>query len=132
MKIDSKSENAYKTIGEITKELGLIDKKTGHLQTHTLRYWEKQFKQIRPTIRAGGRRYYSEKNIRIIKIIKSLLKERGLTIKGVKKLLNQSKSASLDDNIGLGVYKHGLESTNIIKSKVKKISKIIEELKQLK
>ena len=63
MKIDSKSENAYKTIGEITKELGLIDKKTGHLQTHTLRYWEKQFKQIRPSIRAGGRRYYSEKNI---------------------------------------------------------------------
>ena len=132
MKIDSKSENAYKTIGEITKELGLIDKKTGHLQTHTLRYWEKQFKQIRPSIRAGGRRYYSEKNIRIIKIIKSLLKERGLTIKGVKKILNQSKSASLDANIGQGVYKHGLESTNIIKSKIKKISKIIEELKQLK
>ena len=132
MKIDSKSENAYKTIGEITKELGLIDKKTGHLQTHTLRYWEKQFKQIRPSIRAGGRRYYSEKNIRIIKIIKSLLKERGLTIKGVKKILNQSKSASLDANIGLGVYKHGLESTNIIKSKIKKISKIIEELKKLK
>ena len=117
---------------EITKELGLINKKTGSLQTHTLRYWEKQFKQIRPSIRAGGRRYYSEKNIRIIKIIKSLLKERGLTIKGVKKILNQSKSASLDANIGLGVYKHGLESTNIIKSKIKKISKIIEELKQLK
>ena len=132
MSHELKSDDAYRTIGEITKALGLIDKTTGNLQTHTLRYWEKQFKQIRPSIRAGGRRYYSEKNIRIIKIIKSLLKERGLTIKGVKKILNQSKSASLDANIGLGVYKHGLESTNIIKSKIKKISKIIEELKQLK
>ena len=38
-----KSNDAYKTIGEITKELGLVNKKTGHLQTHTLRYWETQF-----------------------------------------------------------------------------------------
>ena len=51
-----KSELAYKTIGELTKELGLIDKKTGNLQTHTLRYWETQFKQIKPSIRAGNRR----------------------------------------------------------------------------
>ena len=127
-----KEDNAYKSIGEVAKILKLINNNSGKLNTHTIRYWEKQFKQIRPSIRAGGRRYYSEKNIRIIKIIKSLLKERGLTIKGVKKILNQSKSASLDANIGLGVYKHGLESTNIIKSKIKKISKIIEELKQLK
>ena len=48
MKDDIKNENAYKTIGEVTKELGLINKKTGSLQTHTLRYWEKQFKQISP------------------------------------------------------------------------------------
>ena len=132
MDIKNDNESIYKTIGQTAKELNLVDEKTGELKTHTIRYWEKQFKQIRPSIRAGGRRYYSEKNIRIIKIIKSLLKERGLTIKGVKKILNQSKSASLDANIGLGVYKHGLESTNIIKSKIKKISKIIEELKQLK
>ena len=46
MKNYLKSDEAYKTIGEITKELGLIDKKTGHLQTHTLRYWETQFKQL--------------------------------------------------------------------------------------
>ena len=75
MKVNQKSDDAYKTIGEITKELGLIDKKTGLLQTHTLRYWEKQFKQIKPTIRSGGRRYYSKKDFRIIKLIKSLLKE---------------------------------------------------------
>ena len=52
MKSYLKSDVAYKTIGEVTKMLGLIDKKTGHLQTHTLRYWETQFKQIRPLIRA--------------------------------------------------------------------------------
>ena len=56
----------YKTIGEVTKELGLINKKTGHLQTHTLRYWETQFKQIKPLIRAGKRRYYSRKNFQIL------------------------------------------------------------------
>ena len=87
MKSYLKSDDAYKTIGEITKELGLIDKKTGHLQTHTLRYWETQFRQIKPIIRAGKRRYYSKKNFQIIKLIKFLLKEKGLTINGVKKIL---------------------------------------------
>ena len=60
---------AYKTIGEVTKELGLIDKKTGSLQTHTIRYWETQFKQIKPTIRAGKRRYYSaQKFLKLLNI----------------------------------------------------------------
>ena len=57
----NKSSEAYKTIGEVTKDLGLVDKKTGNLQTHTIRYWEKQFRQIKPDIRAGKRRYYSKK-----------------------------------------------------------------------
>ena len=126
-----KSADAYKTIGEVTKELGLIDKKTGHLQTHTLRYWENQFKQIRPLIRAGNRRYYSRKNFQVIKLIKFLLKEKGLTINGVKKILNNSKIHSLDDNMNLGVYKPDLQNTKIIKNKIKKISKIIKELKNL-
>ena len=52
MNNNNKSEDAYKTIGEVTKELGLIDKKTGRLQTHTIRYWETQFKQIKPSIKA--------------------------------------------------------------------------------
>jgi DNA-binding transcriptional MerR regulator len=131
MKSYLKSADAYKTIGEVTKELGLIDKKTGHLQTHTLRYWENQFKQIRPLIRAGKRRYYSKQNFQIIKLIKFLLKEKGLTINGVKKILNNPKIHSLDDNMNLGVYKPDLQNTKIIKNKVKKISKIIKELKNL-
>ena len=88
MNNNEKSEGAYRTIGEVTKELGLIDKKTGRLQTHTIRYWETQFKQIKPSIGAGKRRYYSIKVFKIIKHIKFLLKERGLTINGVKKILN--------------------------------------------
>ena len=131
MKSYIKSDDAYKTIGEVAKELGLTDKKTGHLQTHTLRYWENQFKQIRPLIRVGKRRYYSKQNFQIIKLIKFLLKEKGLTINGVKKILNNPKIDSLDDNMNLGVYKPDLQNTKIIKNKVKKISKIIKELKNL-
>ena len=132
MKSYLKSDDAYKTIGEVTKELGLIDKKTGHLQTHTLRYWETQFKQIRPLIRAGKRRYYSKQNFQIIKLIKFLLKEKGLTINGVKKILNNPEIHSLDDNMNLGIYKSDLKNTKIIKDKIKKISKIISELKKFK
>ena len=69
MNFSSKSEDAYKTIGEVTKALDLIDKK-GQLQTHTIRYWETQFKQIKPQIRAGKRRYYSQENFEVIKNIK--------------------------------------------------------------
>ena len=130
MKSYLKPDDAYKTIGEVTKELGLIDKKTGHLQTHTLRYWETQFKQIKPLIRAGKRRYYSKKNFQIIKLIKFLLKEKGLTINGVKKILNNPEIHSLDDNMNLGLYKADMQNNKIIKDKIKKISKIINELKK--
>ena len=124
-----KSSKAYKTIGEVAKELNLINKKTGRLQTHTLRYWETQFKQIRPLIKAGKRRYYSKKNFQTIKLIKFLLKEKGLTINGVKNLLNNPKIESLDDDMNLGIYKPNIK---IIKEKIKKISKIVRELKKSK
>ena len=101
----NKSDEAYKTIGEIASELGLIDKNTGRLQTHTIRYWETQFKQIKPTIKAGGRRYYSNENIKTISHIKFLLKERGLTINGVKKMLDKKKIDSIDVQQNFGVYK---------------------------
>jgi DNA-binding transcriptional MerR regulator len=127
-----KSSDAYKTIGEITKELGLVNKTTGNLQTHTLRYWEKQFKQIKPHKTAGKRRFYSRKDFKIIKMIKFLLKERGLTINGVKKILNSQERQSLDDNVNLGINKQNLETANIVKTKIKKISKIIKEIKSIK
>ena len=132
MKDNLKSNDAYKTIGEITKELGLVNKKTGHLQTHTLRYWETQFKQIKPLIRAGKRRYYSKKDFEIIKMIMFYLKEKGLTINGVKKLLDNKKNTTLDDNSNLSLYRQNLKVSKFIKNKVKKISKIVSELKDLK
>lgn len=131
MKTINKKDAAYKTIGEVAKALGLVNKETGHLQTHTIRYWESQFKQIRPNIRAGKRRYYSVKDLKIIKYIKFLLKEKGLTISGVKKMLNDTESHHLDDYINLSVYKPGIKTTDVIREKIKNISKIINELKNL-
>ena len=120
----------------LLKEKGLtidgVNKKTGQTQTHTIRYWETQFKQIKPTIKAGGRRYYSKKDIKIISYIKFLLKDKGLTINGVKKMLNEKGTHSIDDSINLGVYKPGLKNTKLITEKIKNISKIIKELKKLK
>ena len=132
MKNINKKNTAYKTIGEVAKELNLVNKKTGHLQTHTIRYWETQFKQIKPSVRAGRRRYYDYKDLKIIKYIKFLLKDKGLTINGVKKMLNDKESQSIDDDADLSVYKPSLETTKIIKEKVKNISKIIKELKDIK
>ena len=122
-----KDEGSYKTIGEVTRELGLIDNKTGRLQTHTIRYWETQFKQIKPKIKAGGRRYYSDKIFETIKFIKFLLKDKGLTINGAKKILSNPKSLSIDDDMNLGINRQ-----KIIKDKIKNISKIIKELKKIK
>ena len=127
-----KNNKIYKTIGEVAKSLDLIDKKTGLLQTHTIRYWETQFKQIKPTIRAGGRRYYSKKDMEVINYIKFLLKEKGLTISGVKKILGSKEMHSIDDSVNLGVYKSESKSTKFIKDRVKNISKIIKELKKIK
>jgi len=132
MKNNIKDKDAYKTIGEAARELGLIDKKTGKNQTHVIRYWESQFKQIKPNIRAGGRRYYSKKNIKLINYIKFLLKEKGLTINGVKKILGNTPLDSVDDTGKFGVYRSVDKSTKFIRDKVKNISKIVKELKKLK
>ena len=87
-----KDENAYKSISEVAKMLNLVDVKTGKLTTHTLRFWEKEFKQIKPKIFSGKRRYYDSETIEIIKKIKFLLKDKGMTINGAKKQLNQNNS----------------------------------------
>ena len=128
--MEKKSE-AYKTIGEVAEIVGLIDKKRGTLSTHTIRFWEKEFSQIKPKILSGKRRYYSNKEIRIIKLIKYLLKEKGMTIKGVKAVLNNPKSLTLDDTTKYSVSNQSLNKEEI-KDKIKKISKIIDELKELK
>jgi DNA-binding transcriptional MerR regulator len=68
-----KNNSAYKTIGEVAKSLGLINDKNGSLSTHTIRFWEKEFKQIRPKILTGNRRYYNQSSIGILKKVKYLI-----------------------------------------------------------
>ena len=123
--MNDKSENAYKTISEVTRILNLVNRKTGTLNTHTLRFWEKQFKQVKPKILAGKRRYYDNKSIEILKKIKFLLKEKGMTIEGVKKYLINENSFNLDEN-----YNRTITTKNILKSKIQKISKLARELKK--
>jgi len=126
-----KESDAYKTIGEVAKIVGLINKKKGTLSTHTIRFWEKEFRQIKQRILSGKRRYYSNKEIHIIKLIKFLLKEKGMTIKGVKAMLNNPRPLTLDDTTKNKVSNQSLKKEKI-KGKITKISKIIDELKEIK
>ena len=116
------NNKTYKTIGDVAKILNLVDKKTGKLSTHTIRFWEKEFKQVKPNIFSGNRRYYDAKSIDILKKIQYLLKNKGMTINGVKKFLNQADS-ELDENDNKTINK------KIIKTKLDKISNIIKKLK---
>ena len=120
----NKDNQAYKTISEVAELLNLVNSKTGKVSTHTLRFWEKEFKQIKPKIFAGNRRYYDNETIEILKNIKFLLKERGMTIKGVKKHLLDVKS-ELDETINTSI-----NTKKILKTKLNKISKIIKQLKK--
>ena len=92
-----KSDSAYKTIGEVAKILNLKSNKKGILPTHVIRFWETQFKQIRPKKLNSNRRYYDEKTINLLKKVKFLLKDQGLTVYGVKKILNNDDSLKLDE-----------------------------------
>ena len=121
-----KSNSAYKTIGEVAKLLDLKSKKSKSLSTHTIRFWEKEFKQIKPKIFNGNRRYYDEKNIQILKKVHFLLKSQGMTINGVKKILNNNEPLKLDEN-----QNNSIKTTNL-KNKINKISNLIKNLKNLK
>ena len=122
-----KKENAYKSIGEVAKLLNLVSQKTGKLNTHTIRFWEKEFSQIRPKIFSGKRRYYDNKAIEIIKKIKFLLKEKGMTINGVKKHLINKNSFDLDEFSNTTIN----SKNNNLKSQIEKISRLVKEIKKL-
>ena len=122
-----KNDNAYKSIGEVAKILKLVNKKNGKLNTHTIRFWEKKFKVIRPKFFSGNRRYYDNKSIHMLQKIKDLLKEDGMTISGVKKYIAKSNSFKLDVS-NLNTIK---ASKNNIKNKVEKISNLIKQIKKL-
>ena len=121
-----KLNNAYKTIGEVAKILKFKPNKKGILPTHTIRFWETQFKQIKPKIFNANRRYYDENSINILKKVKFLLKDQGMTINGVKKVLKGEESLELDE-----MANNSIRADNL-KLKLSKISKIIKNLKNLK
>ena len=118
-----KSESAYKTIGEVAKILNLKSNNKGSLPTHVIRFWETQFKQIKPKILNSNRRYYDEKTINLLKKVKFLLKDQGMTINGVKKILNNEDSLKLDE-----IAENSIRAENL-KNKLKRISNKLKELK---
>ena len=125
----NKSNDSYKSIGEVAKILNLVNKKKGSLNTHTIRFWEKEFKSIKPRILAGRRRYYDNSTIETLKKIKFLLKNQGMTIKGAKKVLSESTSFNLDDLSNKSI---NINNNLVFKKKINKISKLIKDIKGLK
>ena len=121
--ISNKQDTKYKTIGEVAKILNLINQKNGSPSTHTIRFWEKEFKQIKPKIFTGNRRYYDENSINILKKIKFLLKDQGMTLNGVKKVLN-SNDSDIDE-----LYNTSIKQKKIIKSKILKIKELLNKFK---
>ena len=118
-------EKSLLDISELSKELNLINKKTGKPANYTLRFWEKEFKEIKPTILKGNRRYYDKNQINKIRYIKYLLKDKGLTIKGVKKVLKDKKNID-------GTNKSNIDK-DYLKDNIKKRSKkILHKVKGLK
>ena len=119
----------YKTIGEVAKEINNSNKYNKKLNAHTLRFWEKHFKQIKPKILSGNRRYYSKKDIVYLKLIYTLLKNKGFTINGAKKALNDP-SLKLDDSLFSSVNKKNFKNT--LKIKLVKIKSIVEKIRKNK
>ena len=124
-----KYSNKLFKISEVTKIIELINPVSKKPQNHVLRYWEKEFKQIKPITFDGNRRYYTEKDIDILKIIYELLKKQGYTIMGAKKLLNR-RSDKLDEHLDLDIKRKNFESS--LKYKAQRIKIILDKIKGLK
>jgi len=113
------------TISELSKKIGLINSNKNKSSNYILRYWEKEFKQIKPK-KINKRRYYSTDQVTIIKFIKVLLKDNGMTIKGVKKILNSNKKLDYSKLQGLSAdyYKKNIkDKSKVILEKVQKLKK---------
>ena len=115
-----KSSKAYKTIGEVAEilELESIGNKKN---THTIRYWETEFKQLKP-IMINKRRHYDGKNIDLLKKIKFLLKDKGMTISGAKKQLNE-------DLFNIDANENKTINALDLKNNLNKINKLVKDLK---
>ena len=115
----------YVSISELSKELNLVNSTTKKPLNYVLRFWEQKFRQIKPKI-INKRRYYSLEQVQLIKLINFLLKNKGLTINGVKNLLN-SNINKLDD-----YDSHSLKTDYFKKNLKEKSFKVLEKIKRLK
>ncbi len=122
-----KLENAYKSISEVAEILELKDKKTGKPSTHTIRFWETKFKQIKPKFFSSNRRHYDKKTIELLAKIKFLLKDEGMKIEGVKRFLNKEVAFKLDDSNNRTINNREID----LVVKLNKISKIVKGLKKV-
>ncbi len=115
----------FLNISDVSKRLKLIDPSSKKPLNYIIRYWEKQFKQISPKI-INKRRYYSLKQLEIIKLVNYLLKNKGMTIKGVQNIL--------DSNVNkLDVGNLNSLKTDYYKSSIKeKTKKILKKIKKIK
>tara|TARA_B100001540_G_C15285631_1_gene408002 strand:+ start:52 stop:417 length:366 start_codon:yes stop_codon:yes gene_type:complete len=118
-----KLSSAYKTIGEVVKILNSENPKEVKINAHTIRFWETQFRQLKPKVFNNNRRHYDSSSIEFLKLIKFLLKSEGMTIHGVKKHLNQNKS-NLEDSVFNSIR------TKYFKNKLSNLKNIIKELKK--
>ena len=116
---------SFVTISELAKILNLIDKSSKKPLNHILRYWETEFKQIKPK-KINNRRYYSLKQVETLKLIKFLLKNKGMTISGVKNILNFNTN-KLD-----GYNSDSLKADYYKKSFKDKTKSLLEKIKKLK
>jgi DNA-binding transcriptional MerR regulator len=117
--------NKLLKISQLSKILKLIDPLSGKPLNHVLRYWEKEFKQIKAK-KINNRRYYSYKQVETAKLIKFLLKNKGMTIAGVKRILNLNINKLDDynsDSLKADYYKLSLKE---------KSKKLLEKIKKLK
>ena len=113
------------TISELSKKLGLINTNKNKSSNYILRYWEREFKQIKPKI-INKRRYYSTDQVNIIKFIKTLLRDNGMTIKGVKKILSLNKKLDYTklDGLSADYYKKTIkDKSEVILERIKKLKK---------
>ena len=117
-----KFSSAYKTIGEVVKILNETEPKDLKINAHTIRFWETQFKQLKPKT-FKNRRHYDSSSVEILKFIKFLLKSEGMTILGVKKHLNQNKT-NLDDSLLTTI------KAKYFKRRLSNLKNIIKELKE--
>jgi DNA-binding transcriptional MerR regulator len=115
----------YIRISEVSKIVNLIDPASKKPLNHILRYWEKEFKEIKPK-KINNRRYYSTKQVEIIKLIKFLLKNKGMTILGVKNLLNLNAN-KLDDYDSSSLKDDYYKKTIKLKTK-----QLLEKIKKIK